>query len=83
MSHPAKLSMVMSMINTALLKRLRLERAWSLAELARRAKLHPSSMSRIEGGKEAPYPGPLKRLARVLGTTPDALMVPGPHEVDR
>ena len=42
-------------------------RGWSQAELARRAGIHPTSMSRIENGKEPPYPHRAARLAAALG----------------
>ena len=49
------------------LTRLREERGWSRAELARRAKIYPTDVGKIERGKLVPYPGQLRRLARALG----------------
>jgi len=45
----------------------RITRGWSQAQLARRARISVSDMSRIEGGWLKPYPQQLKRLARALG----------------
>ena len=42
-------------------------RGWSQAELARRAKLDQSPLSKIESGWLQPYPRQLRRLARALG----------------
>jgi transcriptional regulator with XRE-family HTH domain len=50
--------------------RLTLEResrGWSQAELARRARLHPSELSKIESGRIRPDRPLLRRLARHLG----------------
>ena len=41
-------------------------RGWSQAELARRARLHPSELSKIESGRIRPYRPLLRRLARHL-----------------
>ncbi len=43
----------------------------SQAELGRRAKIHPSDVSRFESGMAVPYPGQLRRLARALGVSAD------------
>lgn len=52
------------------MKRVVLERrklGWSQAELARQIGANPSSMSRVEKGKEPPYPLRAIRIARALG----------------
>jgi transcriptional regulator with XRE-family HTH domain len=46
-------------------------RGWSQAELARRAKLDQSTLSKIESGWLRPYPRQLRRLARALGVPPE------------
>jgi transcriptional regulator with XRE-family HTH domain len=46
---------------------LRLGRGWSKSELARRAKLDNSRLSKIESRRYQPYPGELRRLAKALG----------------
>jgi transcriptional regulator with XRE-family HTH domain len=46
--------------------KVRMERGWSQARLARVARIDQASMSRIERGLLAPYPGQLRRLARAL-----------------
>jgi transcriptional regulator with XRE-family HTH domain len=59
------------MVNT--IKSLREAKGWSISELARRARVHPSDMSRIESGRALPYKPQLVRLARVLGVGRDEL----------
>ena len=48
------------------LKQERKARGWSQAELARRARLHPSELSKIESGRIRPYRPLLRRLAQQL-----------------
>ena len=57
-----------------------MQRRWSQAELARRAKMHPSTVSQIECRRVDPYQGQLAKLARALGVpeNPDSLL----HDVD-
>lgn len=47
--------------------RLRRVRDWSQAQLARRTRLHPSRLSRIEHGQQEPLLGELFALAQALG----------------
>ncbi len=42
------------------------QRGWSRAELARRAGMHPSTVSLIESGRLVPYPSQLDKLALAL-----------------
>jgi transcriptional regulator with XRE-family HTH domain len=42
-------------------------RGWSRAELARRARLNPSTVSLIEAGRLRPYPSQLEKLCGALG----------------
>ena len=52
------------------MKRVVLERrkkGWSQAELSRRVGINATSMSRIESGKEPPFPNRSKRIADALG----------------
>lgn len=49
------------------LRGLHLQRGLSQAQLARRARVHPSDVSRYETGRAIPYPGQTRRLARALG----------------
>lgn len=52
------------------MKRVVLERrklGWSQAELARQAGVNATSMSRIERGKEPPFPHRGQRIADALG----------------
>lgn len=48
-------------------------RRWSQYELAIRARLHPSDISKFERGMAVPYPAQLTRLADALGIEPSAL----------
>jgi transcriptional regulator with XRE-family HTH domain len=56
------------------LRALRLERGWTVAELARRARVHPSAVSAIEHGRWKPWPAFARRVARVLGVRVDELL---------
>lgn len=47
--------------------RLRLDKEWSKAELARRAQVHPSQIGLFESGRLIPYPSQLIKLAAALG----------------
>lgn len=47
--------------------RLREGRGWSKLELSRRTKISPADITRIEQGRFIPYPGQLRRLAKVFG----------------
>ncbi len=48
----------------------RYRRGWSMAALARRARLDQASLSKIEDGRLRPYPRELARLARALAFPP-------------
>ena len=48
------------------IKAERLRRGWSQQDLAHRARMAASDISRIENGRLSPYPGQVKRLARTL-----------------
>lgn len=54
----------------------RLRRGWSQLDVAYRARLQPSELSRIERGLAVPYPGQAERLSRVFGLPADALQQP-------
>lgn len=56
------------------LRSLRLARGWSLDELAKRAHIGPSTISRIETGHRRIALDQLVALARALGTTVDELL---------
>lgn len=49
------------------LRKLRVERGWSQAELGRRSRIHPSDISRFESGRAVPYPVQAEKLAAALG----------------
>lgn len=56
------------------IRSLRQARGWSLDELASRALINPSTLSRIETGKRRVALDQLAPIARVLGTTIDDLV---------
>ncbi len=45
---------------------LRMKRGLSMSVLARKAEMHVSSVSQIEGGRLRPYPGQIKKIADAL-----------------
>lgn len=51
----------------------RWKKGWSMAELARRCGANASSISRIEKGKEPPYPLRAQRIATSLGWKGDPM----------
>ncbi len=62
------------------LRSLRLARGWSLDELARRAHIGPSTISRIETGHQRIALDQLVLLARALGASVDELLDDRPDE---
>lgn len=48
------------------MKRERLLKGYSGAELARRAQMNPSSVSQIENKKLSPYPSQVEKLVKAL-----------------
>ena len=42
-------------------------KGWSRAELARRARMTPGDVGKIEAGRLVPYESQLRKLARALG----------------
>ena len=56
------------------IKQERLKRKWNQTVPAYKARLSVSDFSRIESGRNQPYPGQLKRLAKVFGLDPGELM---------
>src|SRR5437762_8301277 len=58
------------------LRRLRLERFLSQGELARRADMHPITLTRLEAGSSAPSTRSVRALADVLGVEPGELAAP-------
>ena len=61
------------------LRRLRLERFLSQAELARRAEMHAITITRLEAGVQAPTTRTVRALAEALEVQPRDLAAP--HEV--
>ena len=58
------------------LRRLRLERFLSQAELARRTDLHVLTITRLEAGATAPSTRSVRALAETLGLEPGELATP-------
>ena len=58
------------------LRRLRIDRFLSQRELARRAGLHPVTLTRLEAGAAAPSTRSVRALAGVLGVEPRDLTSP-------
>ncbi|GEM_PF-1513382 len=58
------------------LRRLRLERFLSQAELARRAGMHAITITRLEAGDRAPTTRTVRALADALGVEPRDLAAP-------
>ena len=58
------------------LRRLRVERFLSQRELARRAGLHPVTLTRLEAGAAAPSTRTVRGLAATLGVEPRDLTAP-------
>lgn len=62
------------------LRSLRLARGWSLDELAKRARIGPSTISRIETGHRRIALDQLVALAKALGTNVDELLDEHPDD---
>ena len=58
------------------LRRLRLERFFSQAELARRSGVHSLTITRLENGRTAPSTRTVRALAEALGVQPGELASP-------
>ena len=58
------------------IRRLRLERFLSQADLARRADMHPVTLTRLESGSSAPSARSVRALAEALGVEPSELATP-------
>ncbi|MFC7307254.1 helix-turn-helix domain-containing protein [Streptomyces monticola] len=63
------------------IRALRVAQGWSLDELATRARLSPSTLSRIENGRRRLALDQLVTLARALDTTLDQLVETGTDDV--
>jgi transcriptional regulator with XRE-family HTH domain len=58
------------------LRRVRLARFFSQAELARQSGLHTLTISRLEAGRAKPSTRSVRALAHALGLPPDELATP-------
>lgn len=54
----------------AVIREYRVDRGWSASELARRSKLSPAQLSKIEKGRENLRYPTLVRIAKALGIKP-------------
>jgi transcriptional regulator with XRE-family HTH domain len=70
----------LEMVTRRRLRSLRVARGWSLDELAKRAHIGPSTISRIETGHRRIALDQLVALARALGTTVDELLDESPED---
>ena len=64
------------MVKLERLRQLRERRALSQAELAERAGITRTALSRIESCAVDPHAATVRRLAAALGVEPEALMAP-------
>ncbi len=55
----------------------RLKRDWSQAELSRRARLNPTTISLIESGRLQPYESQIQKLADAFGVKPEDIGLDG------
>ena len=58
------------------IRRERLQRGWNQTQLAARANMSTTEVSRIETGRAIPHPNQVLRLARALKIPPDELLEP-------
>ena len=56
------------------MKAERLRRGWSQLDVAFRARIQPSELSRLERGLATPYPGQAERLAQLFELSPQELV---------
>jgi transcriptional regulator with XRE-family HTH domain len=49
------------------LRRLRMQRVWLIADLARESGVHRNIISKLEKGKGGAYPETIRKLAEALG----------------
>ena len=71
---------LLELVTRRRLRSLRLARGWSLDELAKRAHIGPSTISRIETGHRRIALDQLVALARALGATVDELLDERPDD---
>ena len=67
------MTMKVSEVTTMTIGVLRRQMGLSQFGLSLRARVHPSTISRIESGHYRPYPAEAKRLARALGVSAEDL----------
>jgi transcriptional regulator with XRE-family HTH domain len=65
---------IMSDILVQRIQELRKERGWSQAELARRCRIHPATVSHWFSGAQRIYPGQIRRLAKAFRVPQRALL---------
>ena len=61
----------------------RKQRGWSQAELARRARMNPNTISLIESGRFQPYDSQLRKISEALGLPEGhagGLLEPAPNQ---
>jgi transcriptional regulator with XRE-family HTH domain len=56
------------------LRRLRKQRVWLIADLARQSGVHRNIISKLESGKGGAYPETIRKLAKALAVDPHELV---------
>jgi transcriptional regulator with XRE-family HTH domain len=56
------------------LRKLRKQRVWLVADLARESGVHRNIISKLENDKGGAYPETIRKLARALGVDPHELV---------
>jgi transcriptional regulator with XRE-family HTH domain len=56
------------------LRRLRKQRVWLIADLARESGVHRNIISKLENNKGGAYPETIRKLAEALGVHPHELV---------
>ena len=66
------------MVKLTRLRRRRLEKGWSLEDLARATGLTRQTLGLLERGRREPHPANIAKIAEALGCLPADLMEPEP-----
>lgn len=63
-----------------MIRKVRIERGWTQAEVCRRTGLDQATISKLERGIYPSYPGWRRRLSRLFKMPADLLFAPAEHE---
>jgi transcriptional regulator with XRE-family HTH domain len=69
---------MLRMVKLARLKLVRQRKALTQRQLAEKAGVNRVTITRLEGGKDKPFPTTVRKLANALGVEPEDLMEPLP-----